>query len=65
MRTGFVLTGLLAALVLTLPAGAALFAAKWPNPRPATFGYHEVWHVMVVSASICHYAAIMHLLVRR
>ena len=30
-----------------------------PNPAPATFGYHEVWHSMVVAASACHYVAVL------
>jgi hemolysin III len=43
-------------------AGAAVLWRKWPNPSPAWFGYHEVWHSMVIAASLCHYAAIMLLL---
>jgi hemolysin III len=38
--------------------GAAVLASRWPDPHPATFGYHEVWHVFVVVASICHYVVI-------
>lgn len=38
--------------------GAFVLAARRPNPFPATFGYHEVWHAMVVSASFCHYLLI-------
>jgi hemolysin III len=45
--------------------GAIVLARHRPDPNPLVFGYHEVWHVMVVSASLCHYAAIMHLLTRR
>ncbi|MEY2404212.1 MAG: hemolysin-III related, partial [Acidimicrobiaceae bacterium] len=25
---------------------------------PRVFGYHEIWHVMVVVAAICHFIAI-------
>ncbi len=63
-------TGLsLAALALLLTggilytAGAVMLATNWPRLRPATFGYHEVWHAMVVAAGTCHYALIL-LLVR-
>jgi len=45
--------------------GAIVLLTHHPDPDPLVFGYHEVWHVMVVTASLCHYAAIMHLLVRR
>jgi hemolysin III len=31
-----------------------VLALKWPDPSPRVFGYHEVWHVMVVAASLCH-----------
>ena len=34
--------------------GAFVLALRWPDPSPKVFGYHEVWHVMVVAASLCH-----------
>jgi len=37
--------------------GAVIYARKWPNPNPRIFGYHEIFHVMVVVASAFHYAA--------
>ena len=43
-------------------AGAIVFALKRPNPSPMIFGYHEIWHVMVVAGSACHYLAIRMLL---
>jgi hemolysin III len=39
--------------------GAVVYARKWPNPRPAVFGYHELFHVMVVAAAAVHYAVIL------
>lgn len=39
-------------------AGAVVYARRWPNPAPATFGYHEVFHLMVIAAVGLHYAAI-------
>jgi hemolysin III len=44
---------------LLFTAGAVVFWRKWPDPRPAAFGYHEVWHSFVVAAAICHYVAIL------
>lgn len=38
--------------------GAIVFATKRPDPSPAVFGYHEVWHAMVVGASLCHFTAV-------
>ena len=42
--------------------GAVILLRRRPDPRPAVFGYHEIWHAMVVAASLCHYVAIMLLL---
>lgn len=38
--------------------GAIVLATRFPNPFPRYFGYHEVWHVMVVAAAVCHFVAI-------
>ena len=39
-------------------AGAAVLAARHPDPLPHLFGYHEVWHTMVLVASAMHYVLI-------
>jgi len=44
---------------LLYTAGAIVFASRRPDPRPATFGYHEVWHAFQVAAAACHYAMIL------
>jgi hemolysin III len=38
--------------------GAIVFATRRPDPSPTVFGFHEVWHAMVVGGSLCHYAAV-------
>jgi hemolysin III len=38
--------------------GAIFLATRWPDPFPRVFGYHEVWHVLVVAAVVCHFVAI-------
>ncbi|MGL4306474.1 MAG: PAQR family membrane homeostasis protein TrhA, partial [Mycobacteriaceae bacterium] len=38
--------------------GAVLYATKWPNPWPKTFGHHEFFHAATVIAAICHYIAV-------
>jgi len=38
--------------------GAIVFASRRPDPRPMTFGYHEVWHAFMVAAAACHFAMI-------
>jgi hemolysin III len=43
---------------LLYSAGAVILATRRPDPIPAVFGYHEVWHTMVVAASGCQYLVI-------
>ena len=38
--------------------GAVFLLTRWPDPFPRVFGYHEVWHVLVVAAVACHFVAI-------
>ena len=39
-------------------AGAVVYALQRPDPRPAVFGYHEVFHVLVVAAAVMHFVAV-------
>jgi hemolysin III len=43
---------------LLYTAGALSYRWRWPNPNPAVFGYHEVFHVYVCAAATCQFAAI-------
>ncbi|MCU1430212.1 MAG: hemolysin [Actinomycetia bacterium] len=45
--------------------GAVVLASNWPDPRPAVFGYHEVWHTFVVAAGVCHYLLVLSLVAPR
>jgi hemolysin III len=54
---------LLAAGGLLYTAGAVVLGSRRPDPRPATFGYHEIWHAFTIAAGACHFALIA-LLVR-
>jgi hemolysin III len=38
--------------------GALAYATTWPNPFPATFGFHEVFHVLVVVAAVTQFVAV-------
>jgi hemolysin III len=38
--------------------GAAAYATKRPNPWPRTFGFHEVFHALVIAAAVVHFVAI-------
>jgi hemolysin III len=38
--------------------GALAYALKRPNPVPAVFGYHEIFHLFVIGAAVVHFVAI-------
>jgi hemolysin III len=38
--------------------GALVYALKRPDPSPRVFGYHEVFHVLVIAAAALHYAVV-------
>lgn len=38
--------------------GAVVYAIGRPNPNPALFGYHEIFHLFVIGAAALHFAAI-------
>ncbi|WP_419418496.1 PAQR family membrane homeostasis protein TrhA [Legionella sp. D16C41] len=40
---------------VTYTLGAMIYAFKWPDPFPSIFGYHEVFHVLVVLGSGFHF----------
>ncbi len=43
---------------LAYTAGAVVYARRRPDPVPAVFGYHEVFHALTIVAVICQYVAI-------
>jgi len=36
--------------------GAIIFSRGRPNPFPGVFGHHEIWHLLVLVGSGCHFA---------
>jgi len=44
---------------LLYTVGCIFMGLRWPDPYPSVFGYHELWHVMVVVAAACHYVVIL------
>jgi len=47
---------LLAAGGLLYSVGAVIYATRRPDPFPRVFGYHEVFHALVIAAAGLHYA---------
>ena len=39
--------------------GAVVYAIRRPDPWPRTFGFHEVFHALVVAAAVAHYVAMV------
>ena len=39
-------------------AGAVVYARGRPDPLPSVFGYHELFHALVIAAAACQYAAV-------
>jgi hemolysin III len=48
---------LIAAGGLLYTAGAVVYATRRPDPWPRTFGFHEVFHALVIAAAAAHFAA--------
>jgi hemolysin III len=55
---GVVGTLLLVGGGLAYSAGALVYARRRPNPVPVVFGYHEIFHLLVVAGIAFHFAAI-------
>jgi hemolysin III len=55
---GVVATVLVGAGGVLYTAGAIVYALRRPDPVPAVFGYHEIFHALVIAAATLQYAAI-------
>ncbi|HEY2072487.1 MAG TPA: hemolysin III family protein [Gaiellaceae bacterium] len=49
---------------LAYTAGAVVYARRRPDPVPAVFGYHELFHALTLVALACQYVAIAFFVVR-
>jgi hemolysin III len=58
VELGITATGLVVAGGLLYTAGALVYAFQRPDPAPAVFGYHEVFHALVILAAALQYAVI-------
>jgi hemolysin III len=39
--------------------GAVIYALRKPDPWPEFFGYHEIFHLLVIAGATCHYIVIL------
>jgi hemolysin III len=44
---------------LCYTAGAAVYVVRRPDPLPRTFGYHEVFHALVIAGVAAQYVAVV------
>jgi hemolysin III len=49
---------------LAYSAGAVVYARRRPDPAPAVFGYHEVFHALTIVGIACQYVAIAFFVIR-
>ena len=57
-KTGVVASLLVLASGICYTLGALVYARRRPDPFPAVFGYHEVFHVLVVAAVAVQYSVV-------
>ena len=63
-RTGTLVIGLLLAGGVVYTLGAVLFLRRLPRLRSEIFGFHEVWHLLTLSAASAHFLAVWVLVTR-
>jgi hemolysin III len=40
---------------LIYSAGFVIYVIEKPNPWPGFFGFHEIWHVLVMGGALVYY----------
>jgi len=56
---GTLAIGMLVACGVIYSLGAVVYAMRRPDPYPKVFGYHEVFHAIVIVASACLFVHVM------
>jgi hemolysin III len=56
---GWLTVDMLVASGVIYSLGALVYALKRPDPLPRVFGYHEVFHAIVILASVCLFAHVV------
>jgi hemolysin III len=55
---GVTATALVAAGGVLYTLGAIVYALRRPDPAPEVFGYHEIFHLLVIAAATLHYSVV-------
>jgi len=43
---------------ISYTVGAIVYATRWPDPSPQVFGFHEVFHALIIVGCACHFVAV-------
>jgi hemolysin III len=57
-RIGVTATAMVAVGGVLYTLGAVVYARRRPDPAPAVFGYHEIFHALVIAAAALQYAVV-------
>jgi hemolysin III len=57
-KLGWVATALIGLGGVLYTVGAVIYARRRPDPLPAVFGYHEVFHTLTIGGAALHYAVV-------
>jgi hemolysin III len=57
-RLGIVAVSAMALGGVLYSAGGVIYARKRPDPAPTVFGYHEIFHLLVILAAALQYAVV-------
>jgi hemolysin III len=57
-RLGWLATALIGLGGVLYTVGAVIYARRRPDPLPAVFGYHEVFHTLTIAGAALHYAVV-------
>jgi hemolysin III len=57
-RLGITAMAMVAAGGALYTAGAVIYATRRPDPSPTVFGYHEIFHALVIGAAALQYAVV-------
>lgn len=55
---GWVATAMIGVGGILYTTGAVIYAVRRPDPAPAVFGYHEIFHALVIAAATLQFAVI-------
>jgi hypothetical protein len=46
-------------IAVTYSSGALIYAFRWPDPCPTTFGFHGIWHLLVVAGAAAFFCLLL------